>query len=108
MKKLKKQMKNPLTAILHKMRDSRKTSIEAENNDRANSDIYVANDVNDPENGIYVFVCGVPVAKVLGTLEDREVASVFIDNVGEYLATLKAMYRNSLEGEKIEQQKFNK
>ena len=66
----------------------------------ANMNIRICNDPNDPENNIYVFVYGVPVALV-SDVEIEGENCVLIDQVGKYLSNIKKMYRNRLNGHKI-------
>lgn len=94
------KINNPFTAFLRKMREERIASEEAEIIKTVNSEIVIANDKYDPENRIYVYVNGVPVALVCDVVQDGE-NCVLIDQVGEYVANIKKMYLNSLNGKPI-------
>ena len=50
------KISNPFKAFLKKMREERNISIELDNKRMVNRDVVIANDPNDPENRIYVFV----------------------------------------------------
>lgn len=84
------KINNPFSAFLRKMREERITSEKAETIKTVNSEIVIANDKNDPENKIYVYVCGVPVALVCDIVKDGE-NCVLIDHVGEFVANIKKM-----------------
>lgn len=94
------KINNPFTAFLRKMREERIASVEAETSRIVNSEIVIANDKNDPENKIYVYVKGVPVALVCDAVQNGE-NCVLIDQVSEYVANVKKMYRNRLNGKKV-------
>lgn len=94
------KINNPFKAFLSKMREERIASVEAETSRIVNSEIVIANDKNDPENKIYVYVKGVPVALVCDVVQDGE-NCVLIDQVGEYVANVKKMYRNRLNGKEV-------
>ena len=91
---------DPFCAFLRKMREERIASEEAETIKTVNSEIVIANDKNDPENKIYVYVKGVPVALVCDVIQDGE-NCVLIDQVGEYVANVKKMYLNKLKGKEF-------
>ena len=65
-----------------------------------NRDVTIANDPNDPENRIYVFVGGIPIAEVSDVELDKE-NTILIDHVGEFVANIKKMYLNSLNNKPI-------
>lgn len=94
------KINNPLSALLRKMREERIASEEAEIIKTVNSEIVIANDKNDPENKIYVYVKGVPVALVSDVVRDGE-NCVLIDQVGEYVSNIKKMYLNKLKGKEV-------
>ena len=94
------KINNPFKAFLSKMREERIASVEAETSRIVNSEIVIANDKNDPENKIYVYVKGIPVALVCDVVQDGE-NCVLIDQVGEYVANIKKMYRNRLNGKEV-------
>ena len=94
------KISNPFSTFLRKMREERIASEEAEIIKTVNSEIVIANDKNDPENKIYVYVKGVPVALVCDVIQGGE-NCVLIDQVGEYVANVKKMYLNSLNGKPI-------
>ena len=94
------KISNPFNAFLRKMREERIASEEAEIIKTVNSEIVIANDKNDPENRIYVYVNGVPVALVCDVVQDGE-NCVLIDQVGEYVANVKKMYLNKLKGKEV-------
>lgn len=94
------KINNPFKAFLRKMREDRIASVEAETIKTVNSEIVIANDKNDPENKIYVYVKGVPVALVCDVVQDGE-NCVLIDQVGEFVANIKKMYRIKLNGNKV-------
>ena len=94
------KISNPFSAFLRKMREKHNKSIEFNNKSTVNTDVTIANDHNDPENRIYVFVGGIPIAEVT----DNELCienSIKICNVGEFVANVKKMYLNSLNGKPI-------
>lgn len=94
------KISNPFSTFLRKMREERNISIELDNKRMVNRDVTIANDPNDPENRIYVFVGGIPVAEVT----DNELCSentIKICNVGEFVANIKKMYLNSLSNKPV-------
>lgn len=94
------KISNPFSTFLRKMREERNISIELNNKRTVNADVTIANDHNDPENRIYVFVGGIPIAEVSDVELDGE-NTVLIDHVGEFVANVKKMYLNSLNGKPI-------
>ena len=95
------KINNPFNAFLRKMREERIASEEAEIIKTVNSEIVIANDKNDPENRIYVFVGGIPIAEVRDVELDGE-NTILIDHVSEFVANIKKMYLNSLNGKPIQ------
>ena len=95
------KISNPFSAFLRKMREERNISIELNNKRTVNADVTIANDTNDPENRIYVFVGGIPIAEVIDVAFDGE-NTIRIDHVGEFVANVKKMYLNSLNGKPIQ------
>ena len=95
------KISNPFSAFLRKMREERETSVQLNNKKTVNTDVTIANDPNDPENRIYVFVGGIPIAEVRDVELDGE-NTILIDQVGEYVANIKKMYLNSLNGKPIQ------
>ena len=94
------KISNPFSAFLRKMREKHNKSIEFNNKSTVNTDVTIANDQNDPENRIYVFVGGIPIAEVTDNELCRE-NTIRIDHVGEFVANIKKMYLNSLNGKPI-------
>ena len=94
------KISNPFSAFIRKMREERNISIELDNKRMVNRDVVIANDPNDPENRIYVFVGGIPIAEVSDVELDKE-NTILIDHVGEFVANVKKMYLNSLNGKPI-------
>ena len=94
------KISNPFSAFLCKMREKRNTSIELNNKRTVNADVTIANDPNDPENRIYVFVGGIPIAEVRDIELDGE-NTILIDQVGEFVANVKKMYLNSLSNKPV-------
>ena len=94
------KINNPLSALLRKMREEREISVQLNNKRTVNADVTIANDPNDPENRIYVFVGGIPIAEVSDVELDGE-NIILIDHVGEFVANVKKMYLNSLNGKPI-------
>ena len=95
------KINNPLSALLRKMREEREISVQLNNKKTVNTGVTVANDPNDPENRIYVFVGGIPIAEV----RDVELGgenTILIDHVSEFVANIKKMYLNSLNGKPIQ------
>lgn len=86
--------------FLRKMREKHNASIELNNKETVNTDVTIANDPNDPENRIYVFVGGIPIAEVRDVELDGE-NTILIDHVGEFVANIKKMYLNSLSNKPI-------
>ena len=82
------------------MREEREISVQLNNNKTVNTDVTIANDPNDPENRIYVFVGAIPIAEVSDVELDGE-NTILIDHVGEFVANVKKMYLNSLNGKPI-------
>ena len=82
------------------MREEHEISVQLNNKRTVNADVTIANDPNDPENRIYVFVGGIPIAEVSDVELDDE-NTVLIDHVGEFVANVKKMYLNSLNGKPI-------
>ena len=93
-------IRNSIRAFIRKMREERNASIEIDNKKTVNTDVTIANDKNDPENRIYVFVGGIPIAEVSDVELDGE-NTILIDHVGEFVANVKKMYLNSLNGKPI-------
>ena len=94
------KISNPFSAFLRKMREKHNKSLEFNNKSTVNTDVTIANDKNDPENRIYVFVGGIPVAEVIDVAFDGE-NTIRIDHVGEFVANIKKMYLNSLNCKSI-------
>lgn len=94
------KISNPFSTFLRKMREERNISIELDNKRMVNRDVTIANDPNDPENRIYVFVGGIPIAEVRDVELDGE-NTILIDHVSEFVANIKKMYLNSLNGKPI-------
>ena len=94
------KISNPFSAFLRKMREEHEISVQLNNKRTVNADVTIANDANDPENRIYVFVGGIPIAEVSDVELDDE-NTVLIDHVGEFVANVKKMYLNSLNGKPI-------
>ena len=94
------KISNPFSAFLRKMREERETSNQLNNKKTVNTGVTVANDPNDPENRIYVFVGGIPIAEVRDIELDGE-NTILIDHVGEFVANVKKMYLNSLNNKPI-------
>ena len=94
------KINNPLSALLRKMREEREISVQLNNKKTVNTGVTVANDPNDPENKIYVFVGGIPIAEVRDVELDKE-NTILIDHVGEFVANIKKMYLNSLNNKPI-------
>lgn len=94
------KMINPFTAIRKKITDSKEKNEMRETERMVNHDVYVGNDPNDPENGIYIFCGGIPVLRVVNDpcVTNNEVG---IDEVAEVLTNIKAMYRNYLNDKPI-------
>ena len=91
---------NPFSTFLRKMREEREISVQSNNNKTVNTDVTIANDPNDPENRIYVFMGGIPIAEV----RDVELGgenTILIDHVSEFVANIKKMYFNSLNNKPI-------
>ena len=82
------------------MREEHEISVQLNNKRTVNADVTIANDTNDPENRIYVFIGGIPIAEVSDVEADDE-NTVLIDHVGEFVANVKKMYLNSLNGKPI-------
>ena len=95
------KISNPLSALLRKMREKHNKSIEFNNKSTVNTDVTIANDPNDPENRIYVFVGGIPIAEV-SDVELGGENTILIDHVGGLVANVKKMYLNSLNGKPIQ------
>ena len=94
------KINNPFSTFLRKMREERETSVQLNNKKTVNTDVTIANDPNDPENRIYVFVGGIPIAEV----RDVELGgenTILIDHVGEFVANVKKMYLNSLSNKPV-------
>ena len=94
------KISNPFRTFLRKMREERNIAIELNNKRTVNADVTIANDPNDPENRIYVFVGGIPIAEVSDVELDDE-NTVLIDHVGEFVANVKKMYLNSLSNKPV-------
>ena len=94
------KINNPLSALLRKMREEREISVQLNNKKTVNTDVTIANDPNDPENRIYVFVGGIPIAEVRDVELDGE-NTILIDHVSEFVANIKKMYLNSLNNKPI-------
>ena len=94
------KISNPFSTFLRKMREERETSVQLNNKKTVNTDVTIANDPNDPENRIYVFGGGIPIAEVIDVAFDGE-NTIRIDHVGEFVANIKKMYLNSLNGKPI-------
>ena len=95
------KISNPFRAFLRKMREEHEISVQLNNKRTVNADVTIANDPNDPENRIYVFVGGIPIAEVSDVELDGE-NTILIDHVSEFVANIKKMYLNSLNGKPIQ------
>ena len=94
------KINTPFRTFLRKMREEHNASIELNNKKTVNTDVTIANDPNDPENRIYVFVGGIPIAEVRDIKLDGG-NTILIDHVGESVSNVKKMYLNSLNGKSI-------
>ena len=94
------KISNPFSTFLRKMREEHNASIELNNKKTVNTDVTIANDPNDPENRIYVFVGGIPIAEV-SDVELGGENTILIDQVGEFVANIKKMYLNSLSNKPV-------
>ena len=94
------KISNPFRTFLRKMREEHEISVQLNNKKTVNADVTIANDTNDPENRIYVFVGGIPIAEVSDVETDGE-NIILIDHVGEFVANVKKMYLNSLNDKPI-------
>ena len=94
------KISNPFSTFLRKMREEHNASIELNNKKTVNTDVTIANDPNDPGNGIYIFCGGIPVLRVVNDscVTNNEVG---IDEVAEVLKNIKDMYRNYLNSKPI-------
>ena len=95
------KISNPFSTFLRKMREARETSVQLDSKKTVNAGVTIANDPNDPENRIYVFVGGIPIAEVRDIELDGE-NTILIDHVSEFVANIKKMYLNSLNGKPIQ------
>lgn len=89
-----------LRSIQRKINDNRRRNELRETERIVNRDVYVGNDPNDPNNGVYIFCGGIPVLRVVNDpcVTNNEVG---IGDVAEVLKNIKDMYRNSLNGKSI-------
>ena len=89
-----------LRSIQRKINDNRRRNELRETERIVNRDVYVGNDPNDPNNGVYIFCGGIPVLRVVNDpcVPNNEVG---IGDVAEVLKNIKDMYRNSLNGKSI-------
>ena len=94
------KISNPFSAFLRKMREERETSVQLDNKKTVNAGVTIANDPNDPENRIYDFVGGIPIAEVSDVELDGE-NTILIDQVGKFVANIKKMYLNSLSNKPV-------
>ena len=94
------KINNPFKSIRKKITDSKEKNELRETERMVNHDVCVGNDPNDPENRIYVFVGGIPIAEVSDVELDGE-NTILIDHVGEFVANIKKMYLNSLSNKPI-------
>ena len=94
------KINNPFSTFLRKIREEREISVQLSNKKTVNAGVTIANDPNDPENRIYVFVGGIPIAEVRDIELDGE-NTILIDHVSEFVANIKKMYLNSLNGKPI-------
>ena len=87
-------------SIQRKINDSRRRNELRETERIVNRDVYVGNDPNDPNNGVYIFCGGIPILRVVNDpcVTNNEVG---IGDVAEVLKNIKDMYRNSLNGKSI-------
>ena len=91
---------NPFKAIRKKITEEKRQDAIRETERMVNKNVYVGNDPNDPENGIYIFCGGIPILRVVNDpcVTNNEVG---IDEVAEVLGNIKDMYRNSLNDKPI-------
>ena len=89
-----------LRSIQRKINDNRRRNELRETERIVNRDVYVGNDPNDPNNGVYIFCGGIPVLRVVNEpcVTNNEVG---IGDVAEVLKNIKDMYRNSINGKSI-------
>lgn len=87
-------------SIQRKINDNRRRNELRETERMVNRDVYVGNDPNDPNNGVYIFCGGIPVLRVVNDpcVTNNEVG---IGDVAEVLKNIKDMYRNNLNGKSI-------
>lgn len=89
-------MKNPIK----KYKEWRTGLYDLEMNEKVNTNVYVANDPYDPDNGIYVFVADIPVMRVVDG-RNCNGNTIPIENVGEFIVNVKNMFRNSINKKPI-------
>ena len=94
------KINNLFKSICQKITDSKEKSELRETERLVNHYVYVGNDPNDPENGIYIFCGGIPVLRVVNDpcVTNNEVG---IDEVAEVVKNIKDMYRNSLNNKPV-------
>ena len=68
--------------------------------EEANENVVITNDKNDPENKIYIYVKGVPVALV-GNDVSKDCNCISFEDAGRFVANIKNMYSKILDNEKI-------
>ena len=83
-----------------KYREWKKEIDVKEREDTINNNVYVSNDPNDPNNGVYVFVFNVPIIKVIDGNNDTG-NTLPIEKVGEFVGNIKRMFRNALNDKAI-------
>lgn len=86
-------MKNPIKKFFDNIAEENVKRMNRKMEDEMAHSIYVSNDPKDEENGVYVYVHGVPIMRVAKN-NDLSENTISIESVGGYIKNIKDMYRN--------------
>lgn len=93
-------MTNPIKAAIRKIREKHRSSVSSAKEGTINSSVLIKNDTRDPENKVYIYVNGIPVALV-GKNNSKDCNCISFEDAGRFVSNIKNMYSKILDNEKI-------